>query len=95
MGELQIEREETGKGGRYVLRLEGQEAEMTYSRGETIDIIDHTFVPPDLRGRSVGEALVTRAVEDARAEGRRILPLCTFAAAQFRRNPDWQDVLAR
>lgn len=95
MGELQIEREETGKGGRYVLRLDGQEAEMTYSRGETIDIIDHTFVPPDLRGRSVGESLVTRAVEDARAEGRRILPLCTFAAAQFRRNPDWQDVLAR
>ena len=35
------------------------------------------------------------SVEDARAEGRRILPLCTFAAAQFRRNPDWQDVLAR
>lgn len=95
MGALQIEREETGNGGRYVLRLEGQEAEMTYSRGETIDIIDHTFVPPGLRGRSVGEALVTRAVEDARAQGRRILPLCTFAAAQFRRNPDWQDVLAR
>lgn len=95
MSDLHIEREESGSGGRYVLRLDGEEAEMTYSRGETIDIIDHTFVPPPLRGRSVGEALVARAVDDARAKGRRILPLCSFAAAQFRRNPDWLDVLAR
>ena len=95
MTELQIEREETGKGGRYVVRLDGAEAEMTYSRGDSVDIIDHTFVPPALRGRSIGEALVVRAVQDARAEGRRILPLCTFAAAQFRRNPEWSDILAR
>lgn len=95
MNDLQIEREDTGKGGRYVVRLDGLEAEMTYSSGDTIDIIDHTFVPPPLRGRSVGEAMVARAVEDARAGGRKILPLCTFAAAQFRRNPDWKDVLAQ
>lgn len=95
MSELQIEREETENGGRYVVRLNGAEAEMTYSRGATIDIIDHTFVPPELRGQSVGEAMVARAVADARGNGRRILPLCSFAAAQFRRNPDWKDVLAR
>ena len=90
-----IEREETPGGGRYVARLEDGEAEMTWSRGDSIDIIDHTFVPPALRGRSVGEALVARAVADAREGGRRILPLCSFAAAQFRRHPDWADVLAR
>ena len=95
MAEFQIEREESGKGGRYVTRLEGAEAEMTWTAAESLDIIDHTCVPPELRGRSVGEALVARAVEDARRSGRKILPLCSFAAAQFRRNSDWQDVLAR
>lgn len=95
MAEFRIEREEGGKGGRYVARLEGAEAEMTWTAAESMDIIDHTFVPPELRGRSVGEALVARAVEDARAGSRKLLPLCSFAAAQFRRNPDWQDVLAR
>ena len=61
MAEFQIEREESGKGGRYVTRLEGAEAEMTWTAAESLDIIDHTYVPPELRGRSVGEALVARA----------------------------------
>ena len=95
MAEFQITREEGGKGGRYVARLDGAEAEMTWTAAESMDIIDHTFVPPALRGRSVGKALVARAVEDARRSGRKILPLCSFAAAQFRRNAGWQDVLAR
>ncbi|MBB1491832.1 MULTISPECIES: GNAT family N-acetyltransferase [unclassified Paracoccus (in: a-proteobacteria)] len=90
---LQIEREESDKGGRYVARLDGAEAEMTWTASDSIDIIDHTFVPPELRGQSVGQALVARAVEDARANGRRLLPLCSFAAAQFRRHPEWHDIL--
>jgi len=43
----------------------------------------------------VGEALVLRGVEDARAEGRKIVPLCPFAKAQIDRYPEWQDVLQR
>jgi uncharacterized protein len=69
---------------------------MTYSRaGASLLIIDHTEVPAAVRGRGVGEALVARAVADARAENRKLLPLCPFAAAQFRRHPDWHDVLHR
>ncbi|OWU86372.1 acetyltransferase [Oceanicola sp. 22II-s10i] len=91
---LQIEREETASKGRYVVTVDGHEAEMTYSRaGESLIIIDHTEVPDALRGRSVGQALVLRAVEDARAEGKKILPLCPFAKAQIARHPEWQDVL--
>lgn len=88
--------DEGASKGRYVYRAEGAEAEMTFSKaGEKLIIIDHTEVPEAFRGQGVGAALVLRAVEDARAAGRRILPLCTFAAAQFRRNADWADVLDR
>jgi uncharacterized protein len=91
-----IAREEGDTKGRYVFRADGAEAEMTYSRaGASLLIIDHTEVPAAVRGRGVGEALVARAVADARAEGRRLLPLCPFAAAQFRRHADWHDVLHR
>lgn len=91
-----IEREEGASKGRYVVRLDGAEAELTYSRaGDGMIIIDHTAVPDALRGRSVGQALVRRAVEDARAEGRLVIPLCPFAKAQFARHPEWQDVLKR
>jgi predicted GNAT family acetyltransferase len=89
-----IQREEGPSKGRYFYRLGDDEAEMTYSRaGASRIIIDHTGVPPAFRGTGAGLALVARAVEDARAAGLTILPLCPFAAAQFRRHPEWADVL--
>jgi predicted GNAT family acetyltransferase len=92
----EIEREDLGGGkGRYVVRgPDGAEAEMTFtSAGAQQIIIDHTGVPDAFRGQGIGQRLVTRAVEDARAAGRKIIPLCPFAAAQFRRHPEWADVL--
>jgi predicted GNAT family acetyltransferase len=86
--------EETASRGRYSYRFGGEEAELTFSKaGEALVIIDHTGVPSAFRGKGIAEALVVRAVEDARAAGRKVLPLCSYAAAQFRRHPDWRDVL--
>ena len=91
---MDIQRQEDESKGRYWVVVEGHEAEMTYSRaGESLIIIDHTGVPDALRGKHVGQALVQRGVEDARAEGRKILPLCPFAKAQIQKHPEWQDVL--
>ena len=82
------------RGGRWTVVVDGHESEMTYSRASpTLIIIDHTGVPDALRGRGVGQVLVTRAVEDARREGFKIIPLCPFAKAQFLRHKEWQDVL--
>ena len=88
--------EDHGAKGRYVVRgPDGSEAQMTFTRaGERQIIIDHTEVPDAFRGQGIGAKLVTRAVEDARAAGRTIIPLCPFAAAQFRRHPEWADVRA-
>ncbi len=89
-----IHREETASGGRYHLTIDGHEAEMTYSKaGASAIIIDHTFVPRELGGRGIGEKLVYSAVQDARSEGKKIIPLCPFAKAQFEKHEDWKDVL--
>ena len=86
--------EEGPSKGRYVFELDGHTAFLTFSKaGERLIIIDHTEVPSAFRGQGVGVALVARAVEDARASGKKITPLCPFAAAQFRRHPEWADVL--
>jgi len=93
---IEITREDRDSGGRYLHRGadgRGPEAEMTFSKaGAQLIIIDHTGVPDAYRGQGVGLALVERAVADARAEGKRILPLCPFAAAMFRKRRDWDDV---
>jgi predicted GNAT family acetyltransferase len=93
-----IQLEEQGSKGRYFYHADegGPEAQMTFSRaGQTMIIIDHTEVPDAFRGQGVGAALVERAVQDARQTGIKIMPLCPFAAAQFRRHAEWSDVLAR
>ncbi|MDX1291710.1 MAG: GNAT family N-acetyltransferase [Hyphomonas sp.] len=95
MADINIVREDGDTGGRYVATLNGHEAEMTYSKaGASRIIIDHTGVPAELGGMGVGVALVRRAVEDARRDGIKIIPLCPFAKAQIEKHADWQDVLA-
>ncbi len=88
-------REEGGSKGRYFLKgPDGDEAEMTFTKaGEHLIIIDHTEVPVFFRGQGAGVRLVARAVEDARAAGKKIIPLCPFANAQFHRHREWADVL--
>jgi len=93
--DVQITRETTGSKGRYVIRQNGAEAELTYSiTSPTLIIADHTGVPDAFRGTGAGLALVTRLVEDARAEGVKIMPLCPFVNAQRKRHPEWADVFA-
>jgi predicted GNAT family acetyltransferase len=91
----EIRLEDTGSKGRYFIRsAAGDEAEMTFSKaGEHLIIIDHTEVPEAFRGQGAGLRLVTRAVEDMRAAGKKIIPLCPFANAQFRKHAEWADVL--
>lgn len=91
----EITLEETESKGRYVYRAEnGPEAELTFSKtGSGLVIIDHTGVPDAYRGQGIGKKLVEHAVGQERKEGWKIMPLCPFAAAQFRRHSEWTDVL--
>lgn len=93
---MDIKREDTDTKGRYVLNQDGSDthAELTFSKvGKSMIIIDHTEVPEAFRGTGAGLKLVERAVEDARKMGIKIMPLCPFAAAQFKRHPEWSDTL--
>ncbi|PTE20104.1 N-acetyltransferase [Cereibacter changlensis JA139] len=95
MAEVEITREVSGSKGRYVIRQGGEEAELTYSITSPVLVIaDHTAVPDIFRGAGAGLALVTRLVEDARAEGFRIMSLCPFVNAQRKKHPDWADAFS-
>lgn len=91
-----IELEKTADGGRYVMKLlNGDIAEMTFRTVSPNTIsIDHTRVPDTYRGQGLAQLLVERGIADARISGTRIVPACSYVAAQFRRHPDWADLLA-
>ncbi|ATO19137.1 GNAT family N-acetyltransferase [Acinetobacter sp. LoGeW2-3] len=92
---MQIEHQEQGsKGEWYVAQEDKRLAEMTYSRaGDDKFIIDHTWVDDSLRGQRVGQQLVEAAVNFARTQGLKIIPLCPFAKSVFDRNESIRDVL--
>ena len=101
MKDISIERTLTPDGGRYAARVKGveEEAELTFSRPNravlpAVIVADHTFAPNSMRGMGVAQALVERLFADARADGAKIRPACSYVRAQFARHPDWADVLA-
>ncbi|ETW13923.1 hypothetical protein ATO8_03496 [Roseivivax marinus] len=90
-----IAREHRDGRGRYVLVRDGHEAELTYrALGDDRIVAEHTGVPREMGGTGAGKALVARLVDDARAEGVRIVPACSFVDAMRRRHPDWADAFA-
>jgi predicted GNAT family acetyltransferase len=91
-----IAHERSGHRGAFVWMQDGKRlAEMTYSVAGTRVIIDHTYVDEALRGTGAGKQLVHAAVEWARAEHARLLPLCPFAKSVFDKTPEYSDVLAQ
>jgi predicted GNAT family acetyltransferase len=58
-------------------------------------IIEHTEVSEELKGQNIGFQLVKTAVEFARANGIKIIPLCPFANSVFKRKPEFADVLTK
>lgn len=71
-----------------------QIATMTYVfRNEKTFIIEHTVVNSAYEGKGLGKQLVKAAVNFARENNFRIIPLCPFAKAIFDRMPEFSDVL--
>jgi uncharacterized protein len=57
-------------------------------------VLTHTFVPPELRGRGIAEKLVRAALDDARRQGRKVVPQCSYVAAFIERHPEFQALVA-
>jgi uncharacterized protein len=91
-----IEHEQSGHRGAFFVLQDGKRlAELTYVIAGTRVILEHTEVDDALRGTGTGAQLVAAAVEWARAENRRLLPLCPFARSVFDKTPEFADVLVR
>ena len=85
-----------GNKGFFYIEIEGkQEAMMTFVfAGEDKIIIDHTEVNPGNEGKGFGKKMVTKAVEYARENNLKIIPLCPFAKSVFDKVAEFRDVLS-
>ena len=90
-----IKNKKIGNKGMFYVEADGAvKAEMVYSLHSSDKmIIEHTDVDDSLRGKNVGLQLVNAAVEYARENHLRIIPLCPFAKSVFDRKAEFRDVL--
>ena len=79
--------------GRFSTRLDGHQAELAYRRQDGRLLIDHTGVPRAIGGRGVAGELVKAALDYARAEGLRVVPLCSYSGEYIRRHPGYADLV--
>lgn len=95
--ELTITRHGTGNSGEYRAHVPGSDyvGRLTWTERNGVRHAEHTLVPPEIGGRGVAARLVEALIADARAEGFRIEPDCSYVAAAFKRHPEWADLLFR
>lgn len=56
-------------------------------------LFTHTLVPREARGRGVAGAVVRAGLDYARAQGLKVVPLCSYVGDYIRRNPEYRDLL--
>ena len=91
-----ITRHDAEGHGEYQAHVAGSEhvGRLTWVEQGGVRIADHTLVPPPIGGRGVAMRLVKAMIADAREEGFRILPQCSYVEVAFRRHPEWADLRA-
>ncbi len=96
MEDVTITRHDHATGGEYRAHIAGSDVigRLTWVNRDGTKIADHTLVPPEIGGRGVAAKLVERMIADARTEGFKIEPMCSYVAVAFKRHPEWADLHA-
>lgn len=80
---------------RFELRVDGQLASIADYRVEGNRVVmPHTVTSLGYRGQGLAAEVVRAALNDARARGLQVVPMCWFVAEFLEANPEYQDLAA-
>lgn len=79
---------------RFEINVDGHMATANYERAGRQIIFTHTETPAALRGRGIGSLLARSALDEARARGLEVVPLCPFIAGYIRAHPEYLDLVS-
>ena len=97
MTDVTITHEGDDRSGEYRAEVKGSEhvGRLTWTaKGDGVRAAEHTLVPPPIGGQGIAMQLVEAMVADAKEEGFRIRPDCSYVARKFEENPDWSELRA-
>ncbi|POX79518.1 N-acetyltransferase [Mycobacterium kansasii] len=83
----------TAEPGRYTIAVGGRTVGFaSYLDRGSQRVFDHTEVDPKFGGRGLATILVERALEEARADGKRIVPVCSMVVTVLNKHPEYADI---
>ena len=78
---------------RFELNIDGRIAFLAYqAQGPDVLAFTQTFVPPELRGRNLAAILTKYALEDARQQGKKVAPVCSYVDVFIQRNKEFSPL---
>jgi predicted GNAT family acetyltransferase len=84
-----------GVASRFEGRIDGElVAVIDFFVDGTTVVVVHTGTEPPWRGRGIAAALTRFALDDARARGQHVRPLCPFTATFIEEHTPYHDLLA-
>jgi uncharacterized protein len=82
-------------GLQYEARLDGEQVGLIrYTRDGDVVTMVHTEVEPRVEGHGVGGELVRQALDDVRAQGKRVRPSCPFVRAYIDEHAEYADLVS-
>lgn len=92
MSDVQVSRNE--QAGRYEAHLgDALAGYADYRLGDGTVEFPHTVTESEYGGRGVASALARTSLDEARAEGRRVIPTCAFYAGWIDKHPQYADLV--
>ena len=77
---------------RFEVFIDGKLSKLDYIQEAKNFVIAHVGVYPEHRGQGVAGKIVEAALQYARENGLRVIPMCSYAAAYIRRNPQYMEL---
>jgi len=82
------------EAARYEIAVDGDRAGfLTYRMAPGVITFLHAEVDPEREGQGLGSRLVAEALDDARARGLAVRPVCPFVAAFIESHLDYADLV--
>ncbi len=81
------------QAGRFELEKDGHLAVLEYELAAGKIIFTHTGVPTALERQGIGSRLARAGLDYARAQGLKVVPLCSFVAGYIQKHPEYQDLV--
>ena len=88
MDEIQLKTDDKGYGHFYIMESGEQLGEMEVSISGSNLTVYHTEVSEKAEGKGYAKMLLKKMVEHARKNNLKVIPLCPYVHAQFKRHPD-------